>query len=153
MKTLISVLVAALVLVGVTYSQNPQGDNKFTPRTLSAGTSMATRTVAAALDDTTQAFRVAGYGAVYIHLITATNDSATALLSYQVSNDGSTWSAFTLFDSIYVSGTVGANKAFALPAGALGGEVVRVRVHGSDSALKSANPSATVTTVIRRKPY
>lgn len=153
MKTLISVFVAALVLVGVTYAQNPQGDTKFIPTTLSVGTVMSARAVADALSDTTKTFRVGGYGKVYIHLVTATNDSANLQLSYAVSNDGSTWSAYTMWDSLVVSGTVGANRAFELPAGAMGGEYARVIVSGSDSATRSANPSTTVTTIIRRKPY
>ena len=151
MKTLISVILCLAVVVGVSYAQFP--DVKYTPLTLSAGTVMSARTVADALSDTTQGFRVAGFAKVYIHLITAANDSANLQLSYAVSNDNSTYSGYTMWDSLVVSGTVGANRAFELPAGAMGGEYVRVLVSGSDSATRSANPSATVTTVIRKKYY
>jgi hypothetical protein len=153
MKTLISVLVAALVLVSMTYAQNPQGDNKFTPRTLSAGTSMSARTYGASYDDTTQTFRVGGFARVFVHVLTAANDSASVLLSYSVSNDGQTWGAYTLFDSLSTTGTVGANKAFELPAGAMGGEYVRIRQYYSPINRVSASPATTVTTIIRRKPY
>ena len=153
MKTLISV-VLALFVVATGYAQS-QPDVKYIPKTLSAGTLMSARTVAASttLDDTTQSIRVGGFGKVYVHLVTSTNDSAVVLLAYSVSNDGATWGAYTLFDSLSTSGTVGANKAFELPAGAMGGEQVRIRTYGSVSGLLSANPAPKVTTVIRKKIF
>lgn len=150
MKTLISVFLA-LCIVSVSYAQMP--DVKYTAVDLSDGLTMSAIACAAAMDDTTQAFRVGGFAKVYIHLITATNDSASVLLSYQVSNDGATWSGFTVFDSLSVTGTVGANKAFELPAGGMGGEYVRIRIDGSDSGRNSSNPSTTVKVVIRKKYY
>ena len=151
MKTLISVLLA-LFVVSASYSQrNP--DSKYIPATLSAGTSMSARTYAEAYDDTTQTFRVGGFSRAFAHIVTAANDSISVLLSYSVSNDGATWGAYTLSDSLSTTGTVGANKAFAIPDGAFGGEYARIRVYGSSISRVSANPSTTVTTIIRRKLY
>jgi hypothetical protein len=150
MKTLISVVLALFVVASV-QAQNP--DVKFIPGTLSAGTSMVTRTCAQALDDTTVSIRVGGYSAVYVHLVTSANDSSCTRLAYSVSNDGATFGAYTLWDSLSTTGTVGANKAFALPAGALGGEYVRIRVYGSDANIFSSSPTTKVTTVIRKKLY
>jgi hypothetical protein len=148
MKTLISV-VLALFVVSASYAQFP--DVKYTPVTLGTATTMSLRVAAQALDDTTQAFRVGGFNRVFIHIITSANDSSCTRLAYSVSNDGATFGAFTLWDSLSTTGTVGANKAFELPAGAMGGEYVRVRVYGSDAAIFSSSPTTKITTVIRKK--
>ena len=154
MKNILISVLAVILCASVGYAQSansPNPDVVFIPRTLSAGTLMSARTDAAALDDTTQAIRVGGFSAVYIHIVTATNDSASVVLSYAPSRDGSTFGAYTTFDSLSTTGTVGANKAFALPAGGLGAEFVRIRVKGSVSAVHSVNPATTVTTIIRKK--
>lgn len=156
MKNLLISVLALALCVSFAQAQStgsPFPDQKFIPRTLSAGTSMSARTDAAALDDTTQSIRVGGFTAVYIHIVTAANDSASVVLSYACSNDGATFGAYTTFDSLSTTGTVGANKAFALPAGGLGAEFVRIRVKGSVSAVHSTSPATTVTTVIRKKLY
>lgn len=155
MRTLF-IAVLLVVVSGLALAQsnaNAKVDDVFIPRTLSAGTSMSARTVAASLDDTTQAVRVAGFSAVVLTLQTATNDSVGLKVSYQPSFDGVTFAAtFVLIDSLTSTGTVGYQKGFPLPAAALGFNAVRFRVEGTNAG-QSGQPSATVTTRIRRKPY
>ena len=149
MKTLISVALV-LFVTSTVYAQG-QPDVVYTARTLFAGTVMSARTAAAALDDTTRAFSTNGFENVYVHIVTAANDSSCTRLAYCPSADGQTWGVYTLFDSLSTTGTVGANRAFALPAGAMGAAYVRIRVYGSDANIFSANPSTTVQTIIRKK--
>lgn len=153
MKTTIMLILFVLVASVAVGQQVPvRSDGEFIPRTLSAGTSMSARTAAAALDDTTQAFSLDGWNRAFVHIVTATNDSSNTWVAYQTSLDNITWGDFTVIDSLKSTGTVGANKAFEIPAGAMGAEYCRIRVYGSTGGVPySANPSTTVKTIIRRK--
>jgi hypothetical protein len=153
MKTLISVVLALFVVAGMNAQDSFRPDVKYVAKTLSAGTVMSARTVATStsLDDTTQTISLTGFAKVYVHLVTAGNDSAGVLLAYSVSDDGATFGAYTLFDSLSTTGTVGANKAYELPAGAMGGSYVRIRTYGSEIGRTSANPVTTLKTIIRKK--
>ncbi len=153
MKTFVILFLSVLV-ASTAFGQPSPGssDHKFIPRTLSAGTSMSGRTAAAALDDTTQAISLDGWNRVFLHVYTATNDSSNTWVAYQTSQDNQTWGAFAVIDSLKSTGTTGVNKSFELPAAAMGAEFVRFRVYGSTGGVPySANPSTTVTSVIRRK--
>jgi len=150
MKTLISVVLALFVVASV-QAQNHK-DRVYVPVTLSGGTTMSARTVSTTLDDTTQAIDLDGFHRVFLDIVTATNDSATILLAYSRSSDGATWGAYTLFDSLAISGTVGGQKSFELPAAVMGTHRVRLRLYGSASSpLMSGSPSATFKAIIRKK--
>ena len=150
-------LLILLLIPVLAFAQQPAkalaSDDVYIPRTLSAGTSMSTRTDAAALLDTTQSIQVRGFAQVIITLQTFTNDSVGIRVSYQPSFDGVTYAAtFVVIDSLSTTGTVGYQKGFVLPQAAMGFHSVRVRVDGT-SAAHSVNPAATVTTRIARKQY
>lgn len=150
-------LLILLLIPVLAFSQQPSkalpSDDVFIPRTLSAGTSMSARTDAAGLLDTTQAIQLRGYSQATVIVQTLTNDSVGLRVDYQPSFDGVTFAAtFVLIDSLSSTGTVGYQKAFAIPAGVMGFQAIRIRIKGTDAA-HSANPSATVTTRIVRKQY
>jgi hypothetical protein len=152
MKKLISVISVFLfcsIALGQSV-QNKTTDN-FVPKTLFAGTEMSARSATTSMDDTTRAFTCRGYQAVYVGLESAANDTVKAYLSYQISKDGSTYNAFTLFDSLSTSGTVGVANYIQLPAKCMGAYDVRVRVFGNAlNGIVSLNPAPTVTTYVVR---
>lgn len=153
MKYLLILLLIPCLAFGQAPAKALASDDVFIPRLLSAGTSMSARTEAAALLDTTQGLQVAGFSQVIITLQTLLNDSVGIRVSYQPSFDGVTYAAtFVVIDSLSTTGTVGYQKGFVLPQAAMGFHSVRIRVDGTNAG-HSVNPSATVTTRIRRKQY
>jgi hypothetical protein len=131
---------------------NYTSTDNFVPKTLYAGTEMSARTVSSTMSDTTKSFTCRGYQAVYVGLESATNDSLQVYLAYRISKDGSTYNAFTLLDSLSVSGTVGVANYISLPAKCMGAYDVQLRVYGNalTGGNNSANPSATLKTYIVR---
>jgi len=151
-------IIIALILLSVVSVYSQRQDILYPDvsygRTLTAGTTMSARTAATTLDDTTRGFNTRGYAKVYIGLELAANDSANPLfVAYQVSKNGSTWSALTVLDSANFVGTVGDSKYFELPANAMGAYQARVRVYGRVGGGYSAGPVTTVATKIIRIPY
>lgn len=149
-------ILAFLLLASVAFGQNStlvHYSDTFVPKTLTAGVSMSGRTSASTYDDTTRAFNVRGYAAVYIGVETSTNDSSRTLIAYQTSANGTSFNSFTLCDSLS-SVTLGDFKYYPLPSTALGAYAARVRVYGDSNVLRySANPSTKVTTKIIRVPF
>ena len=158
MRNILISVCAVLLIASSAYSQGQRGDlsrfDRFIPITLTAGTAMSGRTDAqgSTLDDTTRSIDIRGFSYVGVSLVTATNDSASALVSWRGNTIGSSWSALDVIDdSLSTSGTVGVSQHFVLPDAALAYDNIQVRVYGSDSALHSANPSSTITTYIVRR--
>lgn len=148
------ILFMLFVLPVALYAQgSPQTlDNVFTPSTLSAGTSMASRTVSASLADTTQTIKVRDWEAVYLNLITLTGDSTNLLVQAAPSGDGINFGAYQTLDSL-VNTTDGVkeSKAILLPSKFQGLHSVRFIVKGQSHGKYSANPSGTVQVQIKRK--
>jgi hypothetical protein len=151
MKKLISVVFVLLFSISAYAQVQLSNTANFVPKTLFAGTEMSERTASTSMDDTTQAFSVRGYNSAFIGIETSTNDSVKAYISYQVSKDGSSWSALAVLDSFVTSGVVGASTYLQLPAKAMGAYAVRVRVFGNAlTGIVSINPSPKATTRIIR---
>ena len=128
-------------------------NDTFTPSTLFAGTSMASRTLSTSFDDTTRAFNTRGYAAVYVGIEAAGNDSGRVLFSYSPSKDGVNFETFVAMDSAsFVD--AGYVKYIPLPSNALGAYAVRIRAYGDANVARySANPSTTAAFKIIRVPY
>lgn len=145
-------LFAVLFLFSFAFAQVAvKNTDNFIPKTLTAGVEMSARAFADASDDTTQAFSCRGYHAVYVGLEGSTNDSVRAYLAYQISKDGTTYGAFTLLDSLAVTGTVGLANYIQLPAKCMGAYSVRLRVYGiAANGAQSINPAPKLKTYVVR---
>lgn len=146
------IAVFSVLFVGSIYGQAVyKTHDVFTPKTLFAGTTMGGRTASTTMDDTTKTFALRGYQSAYVALESATNDSVKIYVAYRVSKDGTTFGAFTLFDSLSSTGVVGVANYPKFPDKAMGSQYVQLRVYGiAANGVVSLNPSATVTTKIVR---
>lgn len=141
----------AIVLLASVSTAQYQRDLYFVPQTLSGATAMSSRTYSLTYDDTTQAIGLDGVNRAFVHLISAANDSISVIVSYSTSADGSTFSAYTVLDSLSTTGTVGAVTGLELPAKAMAAHQVRIRVYASPINRVSGSPATTITTRIRLK--
>lgn len=150
MKYIAMLLMCVSAMFAQSISNEP--DDVFVPKTLFAGTVMSASTASASLADTTRPIMLNGWNEVYLSVTAETNDSANALIRYQVSRDGVTWSALVTLDSLVATTANGVtHKGVKLPDNAMAYEQARFVVKGQSHGLYSANPSATLRSIIRKK--
>jgi len=146
---LISVL-ALFVVVGL-QAQDRTAFKSYSPRTLSAGTAMTARTMDTNLSDTTSTIDTRGFSYVGLS-ITGSSDSIGVLVAIQGSQDGQTFSALSVIDSVISRSTgVTGIGAVSVPDKWLAFPWIRFRVYASADAGFGANPAPTINfQVIRR---
>ena len=128
----------ALVLLSVSFGL-AQTKQEYTARNGRSGTSFGSWTYVAQTD-TTQAIKVAGWGAAYYVIGIA--DSGSITVSYMPSYDGVTFYPPVVIDSLSNANNGGNAKSIALPTGALGLHSVKFVRQVNTFRLGTSSPTA-----------
>ena len=140
-----------LLLPVVALAQVPK-DNQAWLVSTNNGTIISGRTFTS-ITDTTEAFNIIQHKTVYVSL--AVLDTATILIDYALSLDGSNYTAFTLKDSL--QGQPANNMAFVksvdFTSTALGAGFIKFRFRSSANAFALGTTTPTYTATVTRKRY